>query len=196
MPEYLQLSPENTEACKRLFQFAGKVAVLFASKRVQSHPSMQAALDDLLGAVYSLIYAKSHGYEDRHQSLGSNDIQAVVVRATDMSSGKVRTEGKWTAGFYFNNALFRIAAVYHRALKIITGKENSKKVVDKLLPIAKELHEHWRDGRWANVKLAKLHKEVNGLKHSSSGIYLGRTIRFEEAIQAVDKLVNLIEAWT
>ncbi len=48
---------------------------------------------------------------------------------------KLRTEGKWTAGFYFNNALFRTSGVYHRVLKVLTGNEETEKNVGELRPI-------------------------------------------------------------
>src|SRR5580704_80905 len=123
MPDYLSLSPETTTACQPLFELAGRIATLFSSPQVQASVYMQASLDDLLGAIYSLIYARQHGYAERNHSLGTDDIQNVQVRASDICVSKVRTEGKWTAGYYFNSALFRIAAVYHRVLKTVAGKE-------------------------------------------------------------------------
>jgi hypothetical protein len=195
MPDYLTLSAEKTTACQPLFELAGRIAALLNSSRIQSCVSMLASLDDLLGAVYSLIYARNHGYDERQQSLSPKDIQAVHIRAADMSAGKVRTEGKWTAGFYFNNALFRLAAIYHRALKIITGRENEKLYVETLRPIAETLFQNWTKQKWTYANLTKLHKQVNELKHGADGIYEGRDVRFEEAVRAVDELLNLIEAW-
>src|SRR5438105_15849437 len=64
-----------------------------------------------LGAVYSLIYAAHHDYTDRSIPLAPADIQSVSKRAADMSELRVRTDGQWTAGYYLNSALFRIAAV-------------------------------------------------------------------------------------
>ncbi|HMD09202.1 MAG TPA: hypothetical protein VKH63_16845 [Candidatus Acidoferrum sp.] len=39
-----------------------------------------------------------------------------------IADGKVRLDGKWIARGYFNNALFRTAAIYHRVLKIVVGE--------------------------------------------------------------------------
>ncbi len=156
---------------------------------------MQAALDDLLGAVYSLIYAKGHRYAERQQSLSPEDMQNVHLRAVDMSAGKVRTEGQWTAGFYFNNALFRLAAIYHRTLKIITGRENEKVYVETLRPLAKALFQNWTSRPWEDANIGKVHTQVNGLKHGADGIYEGRKVVFDEAVRASDELLSLIEAW-
>jgi hypothetical protein len=195
MPDYLILSTEKTADCEALFHLSRRIAALLQSQKIQSNASMQASLDDLLGAVYSLIYARNYDYDDRQQSLGPKDIGAVKIRATDMAAGKVRTEGKWTAGFYFNNALFRISAVYHRALKIIAGRETEKVYVDKLRPTAETLFQTWRNQRWTSANLINLHKEVNELKHTADGIFQGRDVKFDAAIQALDELLNLIEAW-
>lgn len=114
-----------------------------------------------------------------------------------MSTGSVRTEGKWTAGFYFNNALFRISAVYHRALKMVTGKEHEKNgiYIGTLRPIAESLFQNWENRGWTNTNLAKLHKEVNELKNRPDGIYQGRDVQFTEAVGALDELLTLIESW-
>ena len=195
MPDFLILSPEKATTCEQLFQLSRRIATLLQSQKIQSSASMQASLDDSLGAVYSLIYARNYEYDDRQQPLGPKDIGAVKTRAMDMATGKVRTEGKWTAGFYFNNSLFRISAVYHRALKIITGRETEKVYVDTLRPIAEALFHGWRHQNWANENVKKLHKEVNELKHTADGVYEGRDVKYDEAARAVDELLNLIEAW-
>ena len=157
---------------------------------------MQASLDDLLGAVYSLIYARNHGYDERKQALGEQDMQAVRTRAKDMSDGKVRTDGKWTAGFYFNNSQFRISAVYHRILKIVTGNENKDKVyIKELRKSAKLQYRLWKKLSWADTDLAKVHTEVNNLKHTAGGIYNDRDIQFSQALASLNELLILVEAW-
>jgi len=176
----------------KLTALARRIAQLLGSDPPVK-PSLQACLDDLLGAVYSLMYAKHHRFGSRPQALEQKDIGNVVVRARKMSLSKLRTEGKWTAGFYFNNSLFRTAAVYHRSLKIVTGNEDSKKYLDELEPDAKKRYEDVRHAPWANKNVRKVHCEVNGLKHGSSGISGGRGVEFETAVEAIDEILNLIE---
>src|SRR6202140_1060600 len=156
-PEFLKLST-----------LAGRIAQFLYSKP-QRKQSLQACLDDLLGAVYSLMYAKHYKFSSRPQALGQNDIRNVLVRAREMAVSKLRTEGKWTAGFYFNNALFRTSAVYHRALKIVTGNEEKDKNVGELRPVAEELYKRARGVPWVNTSVREVHKEVTGLKHTSDG---------------------------
>jgi len=177
----------------KLTVLAGRIAQLLGSKR-QPRESLQSCLDDLLGAVYSLMYAKHYKFVSRPQALDQKDIGNVLIRARKMAASKLRTEGKWTAGFYFNNALFRTSAVYHRALKILTGNEESREYVDKLERETKKIYAERRHDPWANQSVRKVHCEVNGLKHGSSGISGGRGVEFGTAVEAIDELLNLIEA--
>lgn len=178
----------------KLTALAGRIAQLLGSKLPVKH-SLQACLDDLLGAVYSLMYAKHYRFVGRPQALGQKDIGNVLIRARKMAASKLRTEGKWTAGFYFNNALFRTAAVYHRALKILTGNEQVKNVyVDTLEPDAMKLYRGARNAPWANKSVREVHGEVTDLKHTSSGIMDGRNVGFGTAIEAVSEILELIEA--
>jgi hypothetical protein len=193
MLDYLPLSEKKAIACKKLAEFAGRIATLLESPEVQSRPSLQASLDDLLGGVYSLIYATHHDYTDRPQTLSSDDIRNVLRRAKEMSNLRVRSEGKWTAGFYFNNALFRISAVYHRVLKTLSGRDKERLHIPDLLPIAEKLFKSAQSLNWSNTSVKKIHREVNDLKHTPAGIYEGRRVKFDEAVQALDEVLGLIE---
>jgi len=178
----------------KLAALAGHIAQLLGSKPPIKTP-LQACLDDLLGAVYSLMYAKHYKFVGRPQALGQKDIGNVLIRARKMAVSKLRTEGKWTAGFYFNNALFRTSAVYHRALKILTGNEQVKNIyLDKLEPDAQKRYEGARQTRWANGNVRKVHDEVTDLKHTSSGISGGREVQFDAAVGAVSEILDFIEA--
>ena len=178
----------------KLTALAGRIAQLLGSKSPVKQP-LQACLDDLLGAVYSLMYAKHYKFVSRPQALAQKDIGNVLVRARKMAASKVRAEGQWTAGFYFNNGLFRTAAVYHRALKVLTGKEQVKNVwVNDLEPDAMKLYQSARNTPWVNKSVRDVHDEVNDLKHSSGGIMGGRGVDFGTAAEAVSEILALIEA--
>jgi hypothetical protein len=62
----------------------------------------------------------------------SIDIAAAQKRAAQIAGGQLRFDGKWMAGFHFNSALFRIAAVYHRILKIVVGRPTNRDEVPTL----------------------------------------------------------------
>jgi len=132
---------------------------------VQGNPDLAGSLDDFLGAVYALIQAKQHAFADR---VGPIEISAVQKRAQKIAIGQVRIDGKWIAGFYFNNALFRTAAIYHRVLKIVVGE---KAYVSVLVPKAKALYL-----QWTNTKLDTVHDQVND--NTDLGVGDGRYFTF------------------
>jgi len=125
--------------------------------------------------------------------LAQRDIEAVLVRAKDMAQCRVRTHGKWTAGFYVSNAIFRIDAVCHRALKIATSE--SKATMKVLILRAKELYKTRTQGQlWERSALGQVNCEVNRLKHTEGGIIRHRDVGLSEAIQATEELLAFIEA--
>ena len=174
---------DPTEA--RLADCARRISQLLKSPAVTANAEAQSSLDDFLGAVYALIRAKHQGFRDRPGRTIA--IKPVAQRAARIAAGDLKTDGLWIAGFYFNNALFRTAAVYHRMLKVITGGNG---YVPALLPRART-----RYPNWASTELSKVHSQVNELKHDPQGIYHGRTVTYAEALAAARELLDLIEAW-
>jgi len=189
-PQYLQLAHKAPTQGKRLFGFADRIATLLRDQQVRSNEALTACADDLLGAVYTLVFALHHNFDDRPNRLAPKDINAVLVRAQDMSVGKIRNDGKWTAGFYFSNALFRIAGVYHRLLKVFTGRDDLTVAV--LADIAKNRCRN-RDKTWNDSNLVEVHREVNHLKHTKRGIIRGRKVTFREAEDAIGELLDFID---
>ncbi len=177
----LDLKNPNYE---KLSKSAERVATLLAEPSVRSRPDLAGSVDDFLGAIYALILARQHDFVDRS---GSIEIAAVENRAKDIALGKVRIDGKWTAGFYFNSALFRIACVLHRVLKFVVGKKEN---VPQLLKKAQTLYPSWTGN-----KLVVVHDQVNDLKHTLEGVHDLRTAKYGDAIEAVEELLSLIEAW-
>jgi hypothetical protein len=174
---------DPTEA--RLASYARRISQLLKSPAAAANAEVQSSLDDFLGAVYALIRAKQEGFRDRPGRPIA--IKPVAQRATRIANGNLKTDGLWIAGFYFNNALFRTAAVYHRMLKVITGANG---YVPALLPTART-----RYPNWDSTQLSKVHSQVNELKHNPQGVYHGRTVTYEEALTAACDLLDFIEAW-
>lgn len=175
---------DPTEA--ELSKFADRIGNLLTAPSVRSNPDLAGSLDDFLGAVYALIQAKRHDFTDR--AARPIEIGAVEKRALQIAAGRVRTDGKWVAGFYFNDALFRTAAVYHRILKIVVGKSA---YAPTLRIDAQRLYPSW-----TSDELALVHSQVNDLKHTPRGIHDRRTVTYAVALAAVSELLDLIEAWT
>lgn len=193
MVEYFCRAQGRSTSSSELASLAGRIATQL-DKHQTSAPAVSACFDDLLGTVYSLFYASRHEYTDpAGKSLTGPDIANVSVRAKDMAHGTVREDGKWTAGFYFNNALFRLAAVYHRILKVLTQKEATSLYVRDLLPTALQDFKAVTGRNWNNRNIQKIHSQVNELKHTAQGVYGGRDVLFKEATDGVEELLVLIE---
>jgi hypothetical protein len=174
--------------------FGGKLAALLNKSRIQSDPNAVGVLDDLLGAVYSLILARHHHFDDRTDK--PIEIPVVQTRASQIQRGDVRIDGKWIAGWHFNSALFRISAVYHRLLKISAGQPATRDPVGKLLPQVEALYQKWTNTQWSSDRVHAIHKEVNELKHTTQGVHSARTATFDDALTSLGELVDLVEAWS
>ena len=175
----------NDQLYRALSRYAGRIRDLLATPAAGANPDLAGSIDDLLGAVYALIQAKHHQFKDRDRPI---NITPVAQRAGRIASGRMRTNGQWIAGFYFNNALFRTAAIYHRILKIVVGKKAHMPV---LLPKAQALYPHW-----TNCKLDLVHNQVNDLKPTPRGVHDQITVTYDDAVAAVGELLDLIEAST
>jgi hypothetical protein len=174
---------DPTEA--RLARCARRIGQLLAAPAATANADVESSLDDFLGAVYALIRAKHEKFQNRPGRRIA--IKPVAWRAARIGSGNLKTNGLWIAGFYFNNALFRTAAVYHRVLKVATGKDG---YVPALQAAALALYPNWN-----SIRLYKVHSQVNELKHEPQGAYHGRLVTYEDALTAACDLLDLIEAW-
>jgi hypothetical protein len=172
---------------------AGRISILLKLPKVTPDKAAVGCLDDFLGGVYALIFARLGGYTDRLAVPIEPD--KVAIRAEQIAKGKVRTDGKWMAGFHFNSALFRIAAAYHRGLKVVLGDPKSREFAPALQPKAAALYRTWRSSDWQSRSNEAVYREVNDLKHTPQGVYEGRTVQFKEAVEAVEELLDLIETW-
>jgi hypothetical protein len=169
--------------------YAGRICKLLSASTVLANPDLEGSLDDFLGAVYALIFARQANFAERPDR--SIDPSAVKFRAGQIAKGEVRVDGLWMAGFHFNSALFRTAAVYHRILKIVVGRPATREDMPPLQTEALGLY-----GQWVSIRLHKVYIQVNELKHDPQGIYEGRLVTYPEALAAIGDLLDLIEAWT
>jgi len=178
-----------TQENRELADYGSRILKMLEWAQVQHNDFLVATLDDFLGVVYVLIFANCNNppFQDR---TGPIEVQTVVKRAGDVAKGRVRTSGRWLAGFHFNSALFRIAATYHRGLKVVSGKETSGLWKGQLLPIVEPAFP-----RWQHKELDKIHDEVNQLKHDGEGLFEARSVTRKQAELAVEELLTLFELW-
>ena len=96
------------------------------------------------------------------------------------------------AGFDFNSALFRIAAAYHRGLKVVSGNETDDHLKKpKLLKCVER-----QFPKWQHKNLDRVYKEVNHLKRTPKGLFHSRDVSLDKARAAVAELLELFELWS
>ena len=174
----------------KLCGFADRIGTLLKSQKATSNNALVGALDDLLGAVYALIYAEENGFEDRPNQPIERGV--LITRAGQLAQGKVRRDGKWMAGFHFNSAIYRLSATYHRFLKIVSGKDEKILVLG---PEVEAIYRQWTKSDWKNGNIREIQSQVDDLKHTPEGIYEFRRATFENAVSAVGELLDLVVAW-
>lgn len=197
MPEpHFVLEVDRTDAThSRLASFAGRIKALLDEPKVQADAYLRHALDDFLGAIYALFFARHFHFADR--PMGTQpEPDKVQLRAEQVANGRLRIDGQWMAGFHFNSALLRIAAVYHRVLRVLANDHRRNVWVDelqnKLLTDAR--YAAWPGRPWSFANLQVIHTEVNRLKHDGAGVGLGRDARYAQALDAIEELLILLEA--
>lgn len=180
-----------------LVRFGQQMTALLQSKKSKQNDYVLATLDDLLGAIHALILALHNTPPFKFRPPGRKvDTRPLIKRSRGIAaSRRIRTTGKWMAGFHFNSAMFRLSSVYHRSLKIVTSKLKSRDDIGKLIGPAKTMLKGWTGSSWNNENVARVHTEVTKLKYDARGIYWGRDANEKRAISAVDELLTLLEAW-
>jgi hypothetical protein len=162
-------------------------------------------LDYLLGALHGLIHAKRLGFKDRdhplddvrgHSAEGIDYWQhAPMKRVRLMAEGKLRIDGAWAAGFYFNSALARIAAVFDRAVRRRAIQKGLDRPWVPGSPPGPSVRKLLRDlglGRFTRGKLADVYDEANPLKHAPAGLAKGRKITMAHATAAFGQMLDLL----
>ena len=99
------------------------------------------------------------------------------------------------AAFHFNSRLFRSAAVYHRLLKIVTGRPAARDWVGTLREKAKALYQQWTGSKWSSQHIHAVHEQGTVLKHEPSGVYERRVVTYQDAVEGVGEVLDLLEAW-
>lgn len=192
MAEFFAVAKPQNPTFLRLGGFSQRISILLQA-HANSQTGILACLDDLLGAVYNLFYAVNLEYADRSKPLSPHDMGNVLVRAQDMGNGRVRTEGKWAAGVYFNNALFRLAGLHHRCLKIASGNPNVRKYPHELTPHVEQSYRALKGSSWNSTNISFIYEKVHPLKHEPAGIAQGREVTLPMALDGLDELLTLIE---
>jgi len=165
-------------------------------------------LDYLLGALHGLLQAKRLGFKDRDHALDGErgrSAQGVeywkygpLVRVEHMTQGKLRVDGAWAAGFYFNSAVVRMAAVFDRAVRrkaIQAGLDvgDPRPRGSGPPPRVWDLLHRLGLSRFTKGKLAHVYEEANPLKHRPAGLAKRRNVTLADATAAFEQMLDLLE---
>src|SRR5687767_13948460 len=90
----------NESTLRAIVAYAKRLSALLDRADKSRNEDLKATLDDLLGALYSLIAAHENAF---HGKTKKSEHSASVARANDVANGYIRTSGNWMAGYHFNN---------------------------------------------------------------------------------------------
>lgn len=189
-------------AAPKLQAFACRLEKLMQSAQKDE---VRDPLDYLLGALHALFQAKRLGFKDRHHPLHDADGHSPegrpyweygpLTRVQLMKQGQIRVDGAWTAGFYFNSALARMAGAFDRTVRF----HAARKGVDRPQPgstrppSVREMLRALGLPQFTSGKLAAVYDEVNPLKHRPAGLARRRKVTMAGAIVAFDQILDLLE---
>jgi len=167
---------------KDLALSSNRIAQLLVHPKAKASDRIIGALDDLLGAVYSLIAAHKLGYKGK---VGRSDYKTVLRRAEHVALGEVRHDGNWMAGFHFNSALSRLSAIYDRLPQAYAKSAKRAALAYKTA----------KGSTWADTNVDAIRQEVIKLKHRD-GTYPERKVDMKVALLALSELLDLAETLT
>ena len=151
-------------------------------------PIELAMKEILTGATYALARSIELGFyrssqDDAVSTTDQFDVESILK---GIHAGLIPHEGQWLAGFYLNSAIYRIAAGYHPALKILTGK--NWHTVPRLVSWAKREKLIKNDD--INY-LDKIYDEVKKFKHDPAGPHEVRIVTLKLALDGLSQLISL-----
>lgn len=150
---------------QRVREAAGRLGCLIAT-----NPDERAILSFAIGAAYSLDKALAIGFADRTGKALPLDFSIDLHQVSlAISESRDPAPQVWVAGFYFNSALLRLAAVAERVTIYKTGSRQD------LLPAVR--------------------REVNSMKHRVDAfLRTGRTVSSADAVRALLTVVDVLES--
>lgn len=153
----------NSLQAQRLVDVARRLANLATTPPAETH-----LLGFLTGAVYALRRAEELGYEDTREASSTASLDAEFHEVLESLAAGETIDRAWLSGFYYNDALMRIAALNQR-IDAYTGQERD---------LAK-----------------RVRQAVNRLKHRVDPQLTGGVRPdFREVLQAAEDLTEALEA--
>ena len=157
-----------------------KKAALDLSELISVLPPVHLGdlLDLTAGALASLIRAQELAYEDRlGEELPAEYYPKLRERIAKMANGTLPPRGRWISGYYFNSALLRLGAAREITNRLLNSLDKRKSHVGPNLN---------------PQRLDSVYKEYRRLKHDLRSLRLGREVAFEQAVQGLVELIDVL----
>jgi len=147
----------------------------------------------LVTTYLSLKKASAYNYKkDAFSKLAKSNQDAILLKINSLDPRKLSvTEKDWIAGYFFNNAMFRIVALAEIGL-IILFEKKEKKQAPRDYRLLSQWYEKTFTMKLKKVQLAR--KRVNKFKHEPrSAVKNKKYETMREGIDAFKELLSLLE---
>jgi hypothetical protein len=198
----------HVDAPAALRAHAAKIGQLLSVARTKEE---RATLDYLVGAVHALLRAIELGFMDRSKPVDESYWERPREWVGLIQEGNAIPDGPWLAGFYFNSALARIAAVFERMVALVEiqlhGEKQWGRFYERLEKLSPRYGTRRRDphsrkptdepsfdletGGVSNAFLVC--DEVNSLKHDPLGLSDGRDAMMQHTIAALTEVLSFAD---
>jgi hypothetical protein len=171
---------------ERLQSLATRLGQLTAQYDEQTTP-----LNFAVGALHALAMAHALKYDGRAEAgRGRRMWQLASTIAQNLShGGELPTAGEWLAGYYFNDAIIRIAVSFEHIVRHVTNRHSRKDNIDTLIQAATPLgfQESWGKA-WR-----PLQDELSAIRHRNEFVD-GPKIEVDPllAVDALEQLINTL----
>lgn len=165
---------------QRLIHAAEKLSELVLAL---SYGRFGALLDLTIGGLASFIEAQRLKYDNREDPLPPEYYKKLSERTKKMASGTLPQHGRWLSGYYFNSGLMRLGAAREQIRKLLCVLDKQKNEAERKLSPS-----------LVDTAIDELYQEYNQLKHDLLGLSGGRRVTFEQAVEALADLVEVLDA--
>ena len=153
-----------------------------------SSPQQTTPFNFAVGAMYSLRRAEELCHVSKldpgrglRMAVEAKQICQILATASTLPE-----RGEWLAGYFFNDGIVRIAVAYEHLVREATGTgDNEEYAIEKVKRLG------FRDGWLQSWKPVR--HEMDRLKHKTQKFVDGPLLTYDEAIQALDCLVEALD---
>jgi hypothetical protein len=163
--------------------------VVVEVRELPEHPAITDTLDYALGALHGLSKAYQLGFKDRSAKCAVSYHPHLATYALKVPRDE-QVNSLWTAGFYFNSGIQRVASAFDRIpqmlgakmKKQVGGKMRSTTAKERMGEVNTNVCTHWE----------AVYDEINVFKHSPEGRAAGRMVTMDGALSAFGEMLQLI----